>query len=357
MSETQNKNEEIIKIFKTLSIDEKKEIIKLESITHIDESSTDLMNESIGPNKIPLYDGKGFAELIDIMPRLVPKGRFADMAVVQSARISYGGIMETIAKDNNLIKFLWANKHSTPFESVSFQIRVRVPIFVARQLMRHRLFSYNEISYRYQQPKEEFYYPDVRFQDDINRQMSKDNNNLSEEEKAKLIEINDGWSAITSKTIASNWMDYKDMVDNNGVAREVARTILPVSLMTEILVKGNARTWLHFLKLRLEKDAQSEIRDLAEAIVKLIEPRIPTTWKTFMDYDINNLDLSGPQVKCIAEINTSNCINECGKLVDIERYNKILKSHGITGGRKITEFLDILEKLHILCPGLHTNNL
>jgi thymidylate synthase (FAD) len=317
----------------------------------------DLMHIDSGPLKIPLYDDKGSAELVDMMPRIVEKGRFADIAVVKSARISYGDILKSINADNNLIRFLWTNKHTTPFESVVFSVRVRAPIFVARQVFRHRLFSYNEISYRYQQPKDEFYYPEVRFQDDANRQMSKDAADLTTEEKSMSKST---WrKSQPSNYSYNNWGgeplrgqptihdNYKNLVDEYGVAREVARTILPVSLMTEWIMTGNARTWLHFLKLRSAKDAQKEIRDLADAISKVIEPRIPTTFATFIDCDVNNLDLPGSTINAIAEFNSRVSKDD---LVEPEIIKVILDKHGIKGKRKIDEFIAILRSLNINTP-------
>jgi thymidylate synthase (FAD) len=312
------------------------------------DQNTDLMSKSIGTLRVEIYDGKGFVELVDMMPRLVPKGRHADIEVVRSARISYGEVLKSIDADNNLIRYLWTHKHTTPFESVSFQIRMRMPIYVARQVMRHRLFSYNEVSYRYQQPKDEFYYPEVRFQDDTNRQMSKDDSDLTEEEKANLENQQGEWRHGTNGISNQLFDDYKSYVDDSGVAREVARTILPQALMTEMLMKGNARTWLHFLKLRMEIGAQKEIRDLANAIALVIEPRIPTTFATFTDCDINNMDLPGSIVIAISNINGSGCINECGELTDPVAFRTMIRSQGIIGKRKITSFIDTLAKLNIL---------
>lgn len=311
------------------------------------EEDSDLMSPLAGTTYVKLYDGKGFVELIDMMPRLVPHGRYADLAVVQSARISYGDVLKSIGADNNLIRFLWQNKHSTPFESVSFQFRIRVPIFVARQLMRHRLFSYNEVSYRYTQPKEEFFYPDIRFQDDANRQMSKNPEDMTDEEKNAMKEANHTWEGAQEVLLDDCWITYEELT-KMGVAREVARTILPVSLMTEILVKGNLRTFLHFLKLRLEKDAQSEIRDLADAIAKCIAPRVPTTWATFIDCDVNHLDIPGTWLEAISCVNYHNCINECGELVEAKCFRICMNNNGIKGKRKINQFVDILKRMNIL---------
>jgi thymidylate synthase ThyX len=214
--------------------------------------------------------------------------------------------------------------------------------------MRHRLFSYNEISYRYQQPKDEFYYPKLRYQDDVNRQMSKDDNDLTDEERAKLDNAQSIWTQAQGVHAQKCMTVYKDLVDNYGVAREVARTILPVALMTEILVKGNARTWLHFLKLRVAKDAQSEIRDLADAIVKIIAPRIPSTWETFMNCDVDNTDIQGTWMDAIAEINISNIINGCGELIDETGFREIIRRHGIIGKRKTNSFIELLTNMQMI---------
>lgn len=303
----------------------------------------DLMK--ISENKINLYNNKGFVELIDMMPRIVPNGRFADIAVVQSARISYGEVLKTINADNNLIKFLWTNKHTTPFESVSFQIRARMPIYVARQVMRHRLFSFNEISYRYQQPKEEFHYPNIRIQDDQNRQMSKDDENLTEEEEQQIKIATGEWKYTQNNGAQQCWNTYSELVNNKNVSREVARTILPQALMTEMLIKGNARTWLHFLSLRLDDGAQQEIKDLADAISKLIEPRIPVTFKTFLDCDINNLDLPGSYVDCIAQINLMGWINNTNELINPASVKLSMITFGITGARQISKLIDTMGRL------------
>lgn len=311
-----------------------------------DAMETDLMSNEVGPIRINgLYDNKGFVELIDMMPRIVPKGRFADRAVVSSARISYGGTIETIAKDNNLIRFLWTNKHVTPFESVVFTIRVRVPIFIARQIMRHRLFSYNEISYRYTEPKEEFFYPKVRFQDDVNRQMSKSVEDMTDEEKEKVDYINTEWDGYCNDATELCWNAYKHMIKDNNVSREVARTILPVGLMTEMIMTGNVRTWLHFLQLRLENDAQKEIRDLSEALVKVIQPRIPVTYETFLDCDVNNSNIPKSWIDCISSFNSYR--DTCADWT-WTNFKATWKEYGIVGARKHKEFVKLLTNLGII---------
>jgi thymidylate synthase (FAD) len=144
---------------------------------------------------------------------------------------------------------------------------------------------------------------------------------------------------VTQSNTNECWEDYKEMVNEKGVAREVARTILPVSIMTEWIMTGNARTWLHFLKLRSANDAQKEIRDLADAISKVIEPRIPTTFATFIDCDVNNLDLPGSTIGAIAEINSRTYTGIMKEILD---------KHGIKGKRKIDEFIAILKRLNII---------
>jgi thymidylate synthase ThyX len=228
--------------------------------------------------------------------------------------------------------------------------------------MRHRLFSYNEISYRYQQPKDEFYYPKLRYQDDVNRQMSKDDDDLTDEERAKLDNAQSIWTRAQGVHAQKCMNTYKDLVDNYGVAREVARTILPVALMTEILVKGNARTWLHFLKLRVAKDAQSEIRDLADAIVKVIAPRIPSTWETFMNCDVNNTDIQGTWMDAIAEINDAGnyLINEVTGSLHYNskmHFRDIIRRHGIIGKRKTKSFIELLVNMKILSSPLDENEM
>lgn len=208
----------------------------------------------------------GFVRLVDKMGD--------DSTIVRSARVSYGDGTKTKREDEKLIEYLLKNKHWTPFEMVVFTFHVKLPIFIARQWMRHRAGSYNEISARYSVMKDEFYVPDydrIQGQSLLNKQCS-----------GELLEIDDQVAAKSMIEIANQnaYETYKDLIDL-GVARELARVVLPVSTYTEFYWKVDLRNLFNFLELRLHNHAQYEIRVYAEAITEIIQDIIPIALKSF----------------------------------------------------------------------------
>ncbi len=201
----------------------------------------------------PLGDGISSVELVRVSG--------SDLDIANAARVSYGRVSHELSdRDKNLINFLMEHNHSSPFEHNQLSFRVKAPIFVARQWMRHRINSYNEISYRYVQVGTEFYKPKAfRFQDTENKQSSHgsfDNKDVA---------------ALYQKTLDTAYQTYLDML-NAGVCREQARAILPVATYTEFIFTCNLQSLMHFLKLRLGHGAQQEIRDYAKALLKLAYP-------------------------------------------------------------------------------------
>jgi thymidylate synthase (FAD) len=225
--------------------------------------------------RIELFEGKGFVELVDYMPREVPVGRTADIAIVRNARVSTQNGDKSIEDDTRLINYLYKHRHTSPFESVVFKFHIRLPIFVERQLIRHRTASVNEQSHRYSTANEDFYFPKLRIQDPVNRQSSYDlpcEDQRSEEWNKKWEE-----AQLLSKNL---YAIYSDLV-KDGAAREVVRTILPVSLMTELMWQMNLHNLFHFLRLRRSEEAQREIRELADAIYQLIKPIVPIACEAY----------------------------------------------------------------------------
>jgi thymidylate synthase (FAD) len=195
----------------------------------------------------------------------------SDQSVVRAARISNGAVMPDWrgAPDEKLIRFLAQHKHMTPFEHNSFEFYVKAPIFVIREWQRHRTFSYNELSARYKKLKPEFYIPDqVRVPDPANKQSSipVDNNHWRMSVKEQLFD------AYTKA-----WEVYEGLVES-GVAREIARAVLPVGIYSEMYVTGNLRNWMHFYKLRNSPDAQYEIRVYADAIGLYLQEHMPISF-------------------------------------------------------------------------------
>jgi len=213
----------------------------------------------------PVLD-KGFVRLVDSMG--------GDAGVVDAARVSYGGQSKGAEADKKLIAYLLQHSHLTPFEHAVFKFHVSAPIFVARQWFRHRFAAYNEISFRYTEVKDEFYIPSAwRVQDRKNKQGSVPAPDL---DQAAL-------TAAFSKQVDAALGAYREMI-SAGVAREMARMILPVNLYTQFYWTVNARSLINFLSLRADSHAQWEIQQYAEALAAVFAEKMPWTWSAFLAY-------------------------------------------------------------------------
>jgi thymidylate synthase (FAD) len=195
----------------------------------------------------------------------------SDLDVVNAARVSYGKVATQIAeRDQILINFLMEHGHSSPFEHNQLSFRIKAPLFVIRQWMRHRMNSYNEISYRYVKAPTEFYIPSHwRFQDKNNRQVS-----TGAFENESLL-------AAYKEAIATSFKTYESLLEQ-GVCREQARGLLPLCTYSEFIFTCNLHSLTHFLRLRLGKDAQKEIQAYAQGLLELAEPHFPyslAAWK------------------------------------------------------------------------------
>ncbi len=218
-------------------------------------------------------------KLIDCMPC-----DNLDAAIVQAARVSYGSGTKTINDDRALLRYLMRHKHTTPFEMVEFKFRIKCPIFVARQHMRHRTASVNEISARYSIITNEYYTPSpFRSQSLTNKQGS--------EEPMEDLEVYSWYVESCEKAFQT----YEKMLAK-GVSRELARCVLPQSTYTEFYWKINLHNLMHYLKLRMDSHAQKEIQDLARMIYTVIKEKAPVTAEAFEDYIVNAVNLSGPEL-------------------------------------------------------------
>ena len=239
---------------------------------------------------IPIHE-HGFIALVDAMPRLVPEGQTADSAIVQSARVSYGQGTKMVSEDRGLVRYLMRHRHSTPFEMVEFKFHIAMPIFIARQWIRHRTANVNEYSARYSIMPDRFYRPDienVRKQSKSNRQGGEGPIDAgTAEEFLKLLE-----------DAEANYAKYLDLTER-GVARELARAVLPVSVYTEWYWKCDLHNIFHFLSLRMDPHAQIEIQDYARAMYELIKPIVPVACEAFEDYRLNAMHLTGLEIDAI----------------------------------------------------------
>lgn len=219
---------------------------------------------------------KGFVKLVDAMPRLVP-GTTADFAIVQAARVSYGDGTKSVSEDRGLIRYLLRHSHTTPFEMVEFKFHCKMPIFVARQWIRHRTANVNEYSGRYSVMKDEFYIPDI---DNISQQ-SKTNKQGGDQQMSSMDA--QGFLDVLNETCDKAYSTYEEYIEK-GVSREQSRMILPVNNYTEWYWKIDLHNLFHFLGLRCDKHAQMEIRVFADAMLKLIEPIVPMAVEAWNDY-------------------------------------------------------------------------
>jgi thymidylate synthase (FAD) len=231
---------------------------------------------------------KGFVRLIDVMGD--------DAAIVQAARVSYGSGTKKVLEDRGLIRYLLRHAHTTPFEMVEFKFHVKLPIFVARQWIRHRTANVNEYSGRYSEMKDEFYTPnpnDIRPQSVLNKQ------GRSEET------LPDGMADQAANAFKAGqdeaYAQYQEFLEQ-GIAREIARINLPVSNYTEWYWKIDLHNLFHFLRLRIDAHAQYEIRVFAEAIAELVKPFVPHAWEAFEDYVLNAHRMTAPELKVMKHL-------------------------------------------------------
>lgn len=226
----------------------------------------------------------GFVRLVDYMPQ-----QDLDSSIVQAARVSYGDGTKTSRGDRGLIRYLLRHWHTTPFEMVEFKFHIKMPIYIARQHMRHRTASINELSARYSVVPKEYYEPDViRGQSQVNHQGSEG-----------VVEIGGELNDRVSKQLSGSFDVYQTMLDS-GACREQSRGVLPQSTYTEFYWKINLHNLLHYLQLRMEPGAQKEIRDYATAIYELVKPLVPITMEAFVDFRVNAIQLTGPEIEAIA---------------------------------------------------------
>jgi thymidylate synthase (FAD) len=227
-----------------------------------------------------------------------------DASIVQAARVSYGQGTKTVSEDRHLIRYLMRNWHTTPFEMVEFKFRIKVPIFVARQWLRHRTASVNEVSARYSEVSNQYWIPTTyRTQSSVNKQGSGEF-------------LNDITSHPQEHSSEIAFDVYNGLLDR-GVSRELARVHLPQSTFTEFYWKINLHNLFHFLRLRMDSHAQQEIREPAQEVFNLIKPIVPDACQAFLDYRMNSMTLSGPEIHAIKTSDLSDLSSrEKNELID-----------------------------------------
>lgn len=257
-----------------------------EDLQKLNRPRMEAMEEILGKPFKVLDDG--FIRVIDYLGD--------DAAVVQAARVSYGAGTKKVHEDRGLIRYLMRHRHTTPFEMCEVKLHVRVPMDCWRQWIRHRMANVNEYSTRYSiaiDAAQATAPGEWRYQSEGNRQGS-----------AGFLDMESG--AKFSQQEAELHQRSREIYEERlaaGVAREQARKDLPLSTYTEAYWKIDLHNLLHFLELRMEANAQYEIRSYAEIIGKEILRRwCPLVWEAFLDYRLNALSLSGLEIEIIREI-------------------------------------------------------
>ena len=240
--------------------------------------------EEILDKEYPVLD-KGFVRLVDYFG--------GDQRIVQSARVSYGEGTKSVSQDGALIDYLLRHQHTSPFEQVVMTFHLKMPIFVARQWVRHRMGRMNEVSGRYSIMKDEFYVPEA----DKVAPQSKDNKQgrsteaFDKETADKIItQLEEGQKEA--------YENYSELIDS-GLAREIARINLPLSLYTEFYWEMDLHNLFHFLKLRLDSHAQYEIRVYAEVILEMCRKVAPMATESFINHMNHGVNFSGEEMEAL----------------------------------------------------------
>lgn len=229
------------------------------------------------PVSIPILD-HGNVTLLDVFG--------SDERIAEAARVSYNKGTKRYRVTNALLRYLMKHRHTSPFEMCEVLFYLKVPLFVARQLVRHRTANINEVSARYSELSDEMYVPDqtqLGPQSDINHQGRSQATPGLNTQRSQLEIQQSNHEAFQS---------YDRLLNIHGVSREISRIVLPVSTYTEMYWKCDLHNFFHFCKLRTDGHAQYEIRVMADAMLQLVEPHFPYATQAFRDYILNARTLS-----------------------------------------------------------------
>ena len=307
-----------------LTDQQKKEITEQQSQINTTKRVTAPGLEKILYEILPVLD-HGFVRVVDYMGD--------DTSIVQSARVSYGKGTKKISTDSGLIKYLMRHRHSTPFEMCEIKYHIKLPIFVARQWIRHRTANVNEYSARYSILDKEFYLPakeNLAAQSKNNRQGRGD---LIDGKQANDI------LKILKEDAEKNYNDYEMILNERhdgtivneskkGLARELARMNLTLNTYTQWYWKTDLLNLLNFLSLRADDHAQYEIRAYADVMIDCLKKWVPITYEAFMDYRVGGMELSSKGRLVISKmIKGESCDFENSKLSKRE-WNELMESFG-----------------------------
>lgn len=255
--------------------------------------------EDILYQPIPILD-HGFIRVVDYMGD--------DSSIVQAARVSYGKGTKKTSQDKGLINYLMRHRHTTPFEMCDIKFHIKLPIFIARQWIRHRTASVNEYSARYSILSNEFYIPQkehLTAQSTENKQ-GRSSQNLPDEEANRLLQIlnDDAVRCHENYIHMMNEDEEGNIIDENrtGITRELARMNLTLNTYTEWYWKTNLHNLLHFVALRADHHAQYEIRVYAEAMMDIIKRWVPFVYESFDEHMVHGTRISRKGMEVVREL-------------------------------------------------------
>jgi len=303
---------------------QKKEIEEQQSQKNSTKRVTSPELEKILYEALSVLD-HGFVRVVDYMGD--------DTSIVQSARVSYGKGTKKVSTDNGLIKYLMRHRHSTPFEMCEIKYHVKLPIFVARQWIRHRTANVNEYSARYSILDKEFYLPDkenLAAQSINNRQGRGD---LIDGEQANDI------LKILKEDAEKNYNDYETILNERhdgtivdeskkGLARELARMNLTLNTYTQWYWKTDLLNLLNFLSLRADDHAQYEIRAYADVMIDCLKKWVPITYEAFMDYRAGGMELSSKGKLVISKMIRGESYDFENSKLSKREWNELMESFG-----------------------------
>lgn len=255
----------------------------------------------------------GFVRVIDYMGD--------DAAIVQAARVSYGRGTRKVSEDAGLIRYLMRHRHSSPFEMCEIKFHVKLPIFVARQWIRHRMASVNEYSARYSILDSEFYLPDTAHmaaQSDVNRQGRGEV--LAPQAAAEVLDI-------LREDAIRTYRNYERMLDGEngyGLARELGRINLTLNTYTQWYWKIDLHNLMHFLALRIDPHAQYEIRVYAEAMLKILHAWVPTTAAAFEEYRRGAVTFSASMLAVVRRMLAGEAVEQAGSGLSRREWDEMM---------------------------------
>ena len=308
-----------------LTNEQKQEILDQQSQNNSTKRVTSPELEKILYEAMPVLD-HGFVRVVDYMGD--------DTSIVQSARVSYGKGTKKVSTDNGLIKYLMRHRHSTPFEMCEIKYHIKLPIFIARQWIRHRTANVNEYSARYSIMDKEFYVPskeNLAAQSTNNRQGRGD---LINGKQA------DNILKVLKEDAERNYQHYEEMlnekfdgsiIDDNkkGLARELARMNLTLNSYTQWYWKTDLLNLLNFLALRADSHAQYEIRAYADAMLNTLKSWVPITYDAFLDYRVGGTEVSSNGKLIIQKLIKGEKIDIEGSGLSKREWNELMQSFNL----------------------------